>query len=229
VLLPSSAYDVKGLLLSALEDRGTVLSIEYRLLYDMEDEVPEARYRVPIGKGEIKRSGGDLTIIAFSYMVKEALKAADILQKEGIDVEVVDPRSSSPLDMELIINSAEKTKRVIVADTGWTSFGISAEVSARLHEELFHVLELPIRRIALSDKDTTCSSNLEKEYYPGVEEILREARLLVGSHQAEEMPNTSHSTDHSTFKDPFKSLKSQPSVNNPKWNAVPRCFLIIKV
>ena len=203
VLLPSSAYDVKGLLLSALEDRHTVLSIEYRLLYDTEEEVPEARYRVPIGEGEVKRPGTDCTVVAFSYMVKEALKAADILQKEGIDVEVVDPRCSSPLDMDLIIKSAEKTKRVMVADTGWTSFGISAEVSARLHEELFNVLEAPVSRIALPDKDTPCSSNLEKEYYPGVEDIVREARLLVGSHKAEEVPNSSHSAEHSTFKGPF--------------------------
>ncbi len=203
VLLPSSAYDVKGLLLSALEDRGTVLSIEHRLLYEIEEEVPEARYRVAIGEGEIKRPGGDCTIVAFSYMVQEALKAADILQKEGIDVEVVDPRCSSPLDMPLILSSAKKTKRVLVADTGWTSFGISAEVSARLHEELFHVLEAPVRRIALPDKNTPCSSNLEKEYYPGVEEIVSEARLLVRSHQAEEMQNASHSAEHSTFKGPF--------------------------
>ncbi len=203
VMLPSSAYDVKGMMLSALEERSTVLSIEYRLLYEMEEDVPEARYLVPLGKGDIKRSGSDVTIVAFSYMVIEALKAAEILQKEGIDVEVVDPRCSSPLDMDLIVKSAEKTKRVIVADTGWTSFGISAEVSARLHEELFDVLEAPVRRIALPDKDTPCSSNLEKEYYPGVEDIVREARLLVGSHKAEETQSASHSAEHSTFKGPF--------------------------
>lgn len=203
VMLPSSAYDIKGMLLSALEDRHTVLSIEYRLLYEAEEHVPQGRYLVPLGKGDIKRPGRDCTIVAFSYMVKEALKAADILQKEGIDVEVIDPRCSSPLDMPLILASAEKTKRVLVADTGWTSFGISAEVSARLHEELFNVLAEPVRRIALPDKDTPCSSNLEKEYYPGVEDIVREARLLVGSHKAEEVPNASHSAEHSTFKGPF--------------------------
>lgn len=203
VMLPSSAYDIKGMLLSALEDRHTVLSIEHRLLYDTEEEVPEARYLVPLGKGDIKRPGRDCTIVAFSYMVKEALKAADILQKEGIDVEVVDPRCSSPLDMPLILASAEKTKRVLVADTGWMSFGISAEVSARLHEELFNVLAEPVRRIALPDKDTPCSSNLEKEFYPGVEDIAREVRSLVGSHKTEETPSASHSAEHSTFKGPF--------------------------
>lgn len=203
VMLPSSAYDIKGMLLSALEDKNTVLSIEYRLLYEAEEHVPEERYLVPLGVGDIKRSGKDVTIVAFSYMVKEALKAADLLQKEGIDVEIIDPRCSSPLDMELIYKSARKTRRVIVADTAWTSFGITAEVSARLHEELFGVLTAPVRRIALPDKDTPCSSNLEKEYYPGVDDLVREVRSLVGSHKAEETESATHSAEHSTFKGPF--------------------------
>ena len=203
VMMPSSAYDIKGMLLSALEDKNTVLSIEYRLLYEAEEHVPEERYRVPLGQGDIKRSGADVTVVAFSYMVKEALKAAEIVQQEGIDVEIVDPRCSSPLDMELIVKSARKTRRVLVADTGWTSFGITAEVSARLHEELFGELEAPVRRLALPDKDTPCSSNLEKEYYPGVDDLVREIRILAGSHKAEEARTTSHSTEHATFKGPF--------------------------
>jgi pyruvate dehydrogenase E1 component beta subunit len=203
VMLPASAYDAKGLLLSALEDTGTVLSIEHRLLYETESPVPESIYKVPLGQGAVKREGQDVTIVAFSFMVKDALEAAGSLSKEGVEVEVLDPRCSSPLDMDCILNSVRKTGRLIVADTGWTSFGISAEIAARVQELVFDHLKAPIVRIALPDKNTPCSGPLEKDYYPGVEDLCQAARRLTGGAQEVKTADRTAPLEHSTFQGPF--------------------------
>lgn len=203
VMLPASAYDAKGLFLAALEDTGTVLSIEHRLLYETESPVPENSYTIPLGQGAVKREGRDVTIVAFSFMVKDALDAAGSLSAEGIEVEVLDPRCSSPLDMDCILNSVRKTGRLIVADTGWTSFGISAEIAARVQELLFDHLKAPILRVALPDKNTPCSGPLEKEYYPGADDLCRAARRLTGAAGEEKTTGRTAPLEHSTFQGPF--------------------------
>jgi len=202
VIMPSTAYDAKGLLLASLEENVTVISIEHRLLYETETYVPEEPYTILLGKGDIKREGRDVTIVAFSYMVKEALEAAEILAQEGIDVEIIDPRCTSPLDINLILESVRKTKRLLVADTGWTSYGVSAEVCARVCEEAFDALEAPVKRVALPDVNTPCGSNLEKEFYHGVESLTQAARQLMGQREIEE-GTKSISKEHSNFQGPF--------------------------
>jgi pyruvate dehydrogenase E1 component beta subunit len=203
VMMPSSAYDAKGLLLASLEEKETVISIEHRLLYETENSVPESPYTIPLGKGDIKKKGRDITIVAFSYMVKEALEAAEILAKEEIDVEIIDPRCTSPLDIKLILMSVRKTGRLLVADTSWTSYGVSAEICARVCEEAFDVLLAPVKRVALPDVNTPCGSNLEKEYYPGVESIIQSSRHLMGQRQKITNRTNLVAKEHSNFYGPF--------------------------
>ncbi len=203
VMMPASAYDAKGLLLGAIDDPGTVVSIEHRLLYETETPVPEERYTVPLGVADIKREGKDLTLVAFSYMVKEALEAAEQLQEEGIDVEVVDPRCSRPLDIDTIGKSVQKTGRLVVADTGWTQYGVSAEIAAQVQERWFDVLKTPIRRVALPDQNTPCSAPLEKAFYPGVDDLCRAARVALGVSKEEISDPSRTSAEHSTFQGPF--------------------------
>jgi pyruvate dehydrogenase E1 component beta subunit len=203
VMMPASAYDAKGLILSSLHADHTVLSIEHRLLYENSEAVPTEPYTVPFGKGVIKRPGRDVTLVAFSYMLKEAMEAAERLAEENIDVEVLDPRCTSPLDTDLILESVRKTGRLAVADTSWTSFGVTAEVCTRVYEILFHQLKAPIQRIALNDVSTPCGSNLEKEYYPGVEELIKACRTLVGKQAQKSESEKVLSSEHSKFQGPF--------------------------
>jgi len=202
VILPSTAYDAKGLILSGLKDDETVICIEHRLLYENESPVPEESFEIPLGKGDVKKTGTDITIVAFSYMVKESLEAASQLEKQGISVEVIDPRTVSPLDMDLIANSIRKTGKAIVADTSWMHFGVSAEVCAGISEQCFYDLKAPLKRIALPNVNTPCSSNLEKEFYPGVSDIVQAVLELIGS-DAEANNDRIHSDEHSKFAGPF--------------------------
>lgn len=202
VILPASAYDAKGLLLSSLRDDETVISIEHRLLYDTKTHVPEAPYFLPLGKGDVKRKGSDVTVVAFSYMVQEAMSAASSLAQKGIEVEVVDPRCSSPLDLDTILESVGKTRRLVIADTGWTSFGISAEVCTRVYEKAHAILDQPIQRIGLPHTNTPCSSNLEKEYYPGSDSIITVVHKLLGKH-TDEVKAINPSSEHAKFRGPF--------------------------
>ncbi|NIS85448.1 MAG: alpha-ketoacid dehydrogenase subunit beta [Nitrospinaceae bacterium] len=203
VALPASPYDAKGLLLSALQADDPVISIEHRLLYETQGPVPAAPYTVPLGKAAIKRTGGDVTVVAFSYMVKEALEAADRLSTEGIQMELVDPRCASPLDLEPLLASVRKTRRLVVADTGWKAFGLSAEIAARVSEELFAELEAPVQRVALPHLNTPCSANLEREFYPGVDDILRAVHTVLGTRKGQTVELKVPSAEHTNFQGPF--------------------------
>ena len=178
VVLPSDAYDAKGLMLTSLRTNSPVIFIEHRWLHETVGEVPEPFYFVPFGKAAIKREGEDLTIIAISHMVAESMKAAKELEKEGISVEVCDPRTLSPLDSETIFNSVAKTGRLLIVDAGWKTFGASAELVAQGYEKLGGRLKAPICRIALPDAPTPCSSSLEQKYYPSTESIIQAAKRL---------------------------------------------------
>ncbi len=181
VVMPSNPYDAKGLLVSAIEDQNPVIYIDDRWLYDEKGEVPEEIYTVPIGKGNILKEGKDVTIVAVSYMVKEALEAADLLRKENIQAEVIDIRSTKPLDEELILKSVKKTKRLVIADTGWETGGISAEIAKRVYNNLYKELKAPIEIVALPDLPAPASKVLEKAYYPSEDNIIKMVKELFNS------------------------------------------------
>jgi len=180
VVMPTTPYDAKGLLIAAIESNQPVIMLEHRWLYERVGYVPEEYYALPFGKGRVLREGTDATIISFSYMTIEALKAADILANEGYSIEVFDPLSIVPMDMQGILTSLKKTGRVIIADTGHRTCGVSAEVSARIMEEGFEYLKAPVKRITLPDHPTPASSHLEQLYYPGSEEIAKAVKGVLG-------------------------------------------------
>lgn len=180
VVMPSSPYDAKGLLISSIEDKNPVIFLEHRLLYEHKATVPRGYYRIPLGKGRIAKKGRDITVVAVSIMVSEAEAAARELKKEEkIDVEIIDPRCLRPLDERLILDSVKKTGRLIIADTGWKAYGVGAEISALVAEFGYVNLKAPIKRIALTDAPTPTSVALESIYYPRAEHIVQAARELM--------------------------------------------------
>ncbi|MFC1909227.1 alpha-ketoacid dehydrogenase subunit beta [Chloroflexota bacterium] len=179
IVMPSTPYDVKGLLISSIFDRNPIIFIEHRWLYDNTGHVPEEAYRLPIGKGAILRKGTDLTIVAVSYLVPEAMKAAATLEREGVDVEVVDPRTLKPLDEAIILKSTNKTGRLVVADIAWKTGGVSAEIAALIAEKASPCLKVPIKRVTLPDVPTPASSELENVFYPREPEIISASREVL--------------------------------------------------
>ena len=180
VIMPSTPYDAKGLLIASIADENPVIFIEHRWLYDHAGYVPEEIYQIPIGKGVLRREGKDVTAVATSYMVFEAGIAAENLEKEGIDVEIVDLRSLKPLDKNIIFNSVKKTGRLVVADTGWKTGGVGAEISACVAESIFSHLKAPILRVSCPDTPTPASSELEKVFYPGHQDIISAVKEVMG-------------------------------------------------
>jgi pyruvate dehydrogenase E1 component beta subunit len=184
--MPAAPADAKGLLMSALAAEAPVLCLEHRWLYDRSGLVPAEPYQTPIGKAAIVREGADVTVAAVSHMVWEAIEAADALATEGVAVEVIDLRSVRPLDSDSVCRSVAKTGRLVVADTGWRSFGLSAELAARAGEACFGRLRAPIGRVALPETPTPCSPALERAYYPGPAAIADAVRAtLEGARRAE--------------------------------------------
>ena len=177
VVMPSTPYDAKGLMISAIKDDNPVIFIDDRWLYAVEDYVPEEIYSVPIGKGIVRRKGKDVTLAAVSFMAHESINAAEELEKEGIDVEVIDLRSVKPIDRNLLLKSVKKTGKLVVADVGWKSFGFSAEVSALACESGY--LKLPVIRVALPDCPAPASRTLEKEYYPDYKKIVAAVKKIL--------------------------------------------------
>jgi pyruvate/2-oxoglutarate/acetoin dehydrogenase E1 component len=179
VVMPSTAYDAKGLMIAAIRDTNPVVFIDDRWLYGHEGEVPEEMYEVEIGKGVIRKPGNDVTLVAVSYMVHEAEKALPQLEAEGIDVELIDLRTVKPLDGNLVIESVKKTGRLVVADGGWRTCGLAAEVIALVAENAFDALKAPVKRITLPDCPAPASAVLEKVYYPGAENIVAAVRQVM--------------------------------------------------
>lgn len=181
VVMPSTPYDAKGLMIAAITDDNPVIFIDDRWLYAVEDYVPEEPYKIPIGKGIVRRKGKDVTLVAISYMAHEAVRATECLTAAGIDVENIDLRSIKPLDEELILASVRKTGRLVIADGGWKSFGASAEISALVCEKAFDKLKAPIVRVALPDCPAPASGPLEKAYYPTWKNIVHAIECLLGN------------------------------------------------
>ncbi|MDD5773378.1 MAG: pyruvate dehydrogenase complex E1 component subunit beta [bacterium] len=179
VVMPSNSYDAKGLMVSAIKDDNPVVYIDDRWLYNIEGEVPEELYSVPIGKGIIRKSGKDITLVSVSYLVLETLKAAEILEKEGIKAEVIDLRSVKPIDKDMLEKSVKKTGRLLIIDGGWKTCGLAAEISATIAESaLFKDLKSPIYRLALPDIPAPSSCTLEKEYYIDCNKIINKVKKI---------------------------------------------------
>lgn len=179
VVCPSSPYDAKGLLVASVYDDNPVLYIDDRWLYNIEGEVPDEIYKVPLGKGHIFREGSDITVVAVSYMVREAIKAADILASEGISAEIIDPRTLKPLDIELIINSVKKTGRLVVAVSDWPHCSFSEHVTEKVYARLFNALKNPVQLVTLPDSPAPGSTPLEKAYFPDYRDIVKAVRLIL--------------------------------------------------
>jgi pyruvate dehydrogenase E1 component beta subunit len=176
VVMPATPYDAKGLMIAAIKDDNPVVYIDDRWLYRQEGFVPEEIYEVEIGKAIVRRKGRDLTLVSASYMVYESINAARDLSIEDIDVELIDLRSSKPLDEELLLESVRKTGRVVIADGGWRTCGISAEVSALIAEKAFGYLKAPVERVALPDIPAPASCKLEEAYFPDHSNIISAAK-----------------------------------------------------
>ena len=172
VAIPSTPYDVKGLLKTAIRCDDPVLFIEHEGLYNTRGEVPEEEYLLPFGVAEIKRPGRDVTVVAWSRMVPEALAAAERLAAEGIEIEVLDPRTLNPLDQDAILSSVARTHRAVIVEEGWRNVGIGAELAARIQENLFYDLEGPVLRVAAADVPTPYARNLEKLALPNADDIV---------------------------------------------------------
>lgn len=173
VVCPSTPYDAKGLLVAAVRDDNPVLYIDDRWLYNLEEEVPEQLYQVPIGKGSVLRKGSDATVVAVSYLVKESMDAAVLLEDQGIDAEVIDPRTLKPLDINLILKSVRKTGRLVVAVPEWPVCGFSGHVAAIAAARCLNHLKSPVQLVTLPDTPAPASTPLEKAYFPGYPDIVR--------------------------------------------------------
>lgn len=179
VIMPSTAYDVKGLLISAIKDPNPVIFIDDRWLYREEDIVPEEMYEIPIGKGIVRKEGKDVTLVSYSYMAVESLKAANSLSESGIDVEVIDLRSIKPYDEEIILTSVAKTGRLVVADGSWKTGSFAAEIMACVADKAFHSLKAPMKRVCLPDAPAPSSALIEKAYYPDASTIVNTIKKLM--------------------------------------------------
>lgn len=179
VVAPGTPADAKGLLKSAIRSDDPILFIENATIYQMRGEVPDEEYTIPIGQSTIQRTGDDVTIITYSKMVKYSLEAAELLAKEGISAEVVDLRTLRPLDMAPVIASLQKTNRAVIAEEGWRSYGVGAEVSARIYEEAFDFIDAPIQRVAQKEVPLPYNSTLEQMALPQVNDIVAAAREVM--------------------------------------------------
>jgi 2-oxoisovalerate dehydrogenase E1 component beta subunit len=179
VICPATPYDAKGLIKAAIRDNNPCIFFEHKYLYRrIKEEVPAEDYVVPIGKARVAREGRDLSVIAYAAMVHTALEAADILSKDGIEIEILDLRTVSPLDREAIAQTVKKTNKVIILHEHSRTGGLAGEIAAIINEEVFDDLDGPIVRIAGLDSAIPFSPPQEQHYLPKVEDVVREARKL---------------------------------------------------
>jgi acetoin:2,6-dichlorophenolindophenol oxidoreductase subunit beta len=180
VVLPSTPYDAKGLMKAAIRDDNPVVFFEDKMMYKLKGEVPEVEYTIPLGKADIKRVGEDITLVATSSMVQVALAAADLLEEAGISAEVVDPRTTWPLDEETLVESVKKTSRAIVIDEGYGRYGVTGEIGSTITEGAFYSLEAPVKRMGAMHVPIPFSPPLEDLTVPTEQTVFDAARALCG-------------------------------------------------
>lgn len=208
VVMPSNAYDCKGMMIAAVKDPNPVIFIEHRWLHNTTSFVPQEMYEVPIGKSKVANEGTDLTIVTWSYWVLEALKAAEFLKQEGISAEVIDIRSLRPLDYNAIHSSLTKTKRLLVVDGSWKHGGFAAEIIARVAEDRSVNLIAHPQRLTFPDFPSPSTPGLTKYYYPTQDKIFAEAcKILQHTPQSKDMETyqnqRTHDVPDANFKGPF--------------------------
>jgi pyruvate dehydrogenase E1 component beta subunit len=179
VVMPADAYDAKGMLIAAAEQNSPVLYIDDRWLYETATDVPEGYYTVPLSGAKVVKEGSDITLVASSYMVLEARKAVETLASHGVSAELIDLRSIKPIDSDTIVQSLAKTGRLVIADGGWRTCGVAAEISAIAADAGFTYLKAPVSRVTLPDIPAPASQQLERCYYPVSEDIVKEALRLL--------------------------------------------------
>ncbi len=180
VVLPSTPYDAKGLLKTAIRDDNPVIFFEDKMMYQLKGPVPEGDYTIPFGVADIKRPGNDITVVATSSMVQIALAAAEGLEKLEISAEVIDPRTMYPLDRDTLIESAKKTSRVIVVDEGYERYGVTAEIAAVVADGAFYFLDAPVKRMGAMNVPVPFSPALEDLTVPTADSVMEVAKTLCG-------------------------------------------------
>ena len=179
VVSPGTPEDAKGLLKAAIRSNDPVLFLEHATLYQQRGEVPEGDYVIPIGKSKVQRPGKDVTIVTYSKGLEISMKAADELARQGIEAEIVDLRSLRPLDMDPVIESFKRTNRAVVVEEGWKSFGVGAEVSARIYEQAFDYVDAPVRRVAQKEVPLPYNRTLEQSALPQVADVVAAVKEVL--------------------------------------------------
>ena len=179
VIVPSNPYDAKGLLKSAIRDDDPVIFMESEQMYGDKGEVPEGEYTLPIGVADVKRSGKDITLVSFGKILKEALKASEELQKEGIDVEIIDLRTIRPLDYNTIFESVKKTNRLVILEESWPFGNISTEITYQVQNEIFDFLDAPIEKINTADTPAPYSPVLLEEWLPNYKDVIKAIKKVL--------------------------------------------------
>lgn len=179
VVVPSTPYDAKGLLKSAIRDNDPVIFMESEQMYGDKGEVPEGEYTIPLGVADIKKSGKDVTIVSFGKIIKEALKAAEELEKEGISCEVIDLRTVRPLDQEAILTSVKKTNRLVILEEAWPFGSISSEITYLVQEQAFDHLDAPIQRITTADTPAPYSPVLLEQWLPNANDVIKAVKKVL--------------------------------------------------
>ena len=172
IAIPSTPYDAKGLLKTAIRSDDPVLFFEHKQLYDTEGEVPEEEYLIPFGQADVKRAGSDVTVVAFSWMVRKTLKAADDLAQRGIEIEIIDPRTMCPLDKDTLFKSVAKTGRLVIVEEDVKTNGLGAEIAALVADEAFDSLDAPVKRVASLDTPIPFNPKMEDFVIPNEQNII---------------------------------------------------------
>lgn len=179
VIVPSTPYDAKGLLKSAIRDDDPVIFMESEQMYGDKGEVPEEEYLIPIGKADIKREGTDVTIVSFGKIIKEAHKAADKLAEDDISCEIIDLRTVRPMDHETILNSVKKTNRIVILEEAWPFGSVASEITYQVQSKAFDYLDAPIQRITTADTPAPYSTVLLKEWLPNSEDVIKAVHKVM--------------------------------------------------
>jgi pyruvate dehydrogenase E1 component beta subunit len=179
VIVPSNPYDAKGLLKAAIRDDDPVIFMESEQMYGDKGEVPEGEYILPIGVADVKREGTDVTVVSFGKIIKEAYKAADILEKEGISIEIIDLRTVKPMDHEAILTSVKKTNRLVILEEAWPFGSVASEITYQVQDHAFDYLDAPIQRITTADTPAPFSPVLLEEWLPNANDVVNAVKKVM--------------------------------------------------